>query len=449
MSGDRRLGEALRALRAEHGRSLDWVVERVNRQLGKDVKPLSKPTLHRAERGEATLLEAHIEAIAAVFGTFGDALPRDLRGGLFEAQLSAPQLRVALDQLDAAQEVLSGVTKDLEKARFTIQRGLGQRSRDLLKTLQIVPVGTRDNPLILSHEAVDPTISAGTAMEIARETCVRDPIVIVRNESMLADKYVALDGQTRLQIALEHADVIKNFEARDGKPRQPLHFLPAQAFELSGDDAGAVVLMTWHHACKLTKKDLLDAARGWDGCLAIEEPVDHRVEAMIEDGSAVATVFFARDVPVSLVLTAPHRAPLRREEQTLERRSRLLQKLAGLYAHSESTEQGRHRLALPGGNVMTSAKEIARRHESCVVFARWSLEEVIQLAIDAEKDPSLRLPHGITRTVVVEGRLSGIRVHLDDLAEKGDAAALRTEQLRTRLAGKPFRLFVESTQVYS
>ncbi len=247
--------------------------------------------------------------------------------------------------------------------------------------VRLVPVRA-----IRPHEEYTPSREQALSAEIAREGVLRHPLIVAE----LGDgEYVLLDGTHRLEWLV-----------REGQA-----FAPVQV--VRPDDPTSVAVHTWAHLAQVSPlfPDEVQEAVGAEGGLVLEATTPRRALAVVAAGLRPAWLAAYGQRGVAYTVRGPGN------------RARVLRALLGHYRPERIAPEE----ACCAGHGDPEAVFAHHRSASLVVhFAPFGAEDVAALAREGD-----RVPAGITRVVVVGGRVLGLNVRLGLLGRDADPAAQR------------------------
>ncbi len=261
--------------------------------------------------------------------------------------------------------------------------------------LRIVP-----SEQIHPHEIADPAREARIEQRLQDDGMLRDPVIAGHVAGIPG--YVLLDGTNR-QRALTNL----------GFP-----WIMAQILDYA--DPAAIELRSWAHAARMPAAPILEAAANVAG-LVIEPLRPLAAAEMLADAQTAA-----------LVLEGGTRHRLRRVAQGADRAAPL-RELVEIY------EPVMRRIDAEPEQIEERAE--ALQGETLVAFPVLSRAQVVSLALDRN-----RIPAGITRHIIRQGRALRVNLPLDRLAGSDLEAANAEfdrylETLNPRVYGEPTVLF--------
>ena len=282
--------------------------------------------------------------------------------------------------------------------------------------LKIVPV--KD---IIIHEHFDKTRSPRLARTIKEAGVLQDPPIVAR---LGEGKYVHLDGANRITVFREE-DLLN------------CRHILVQIVDYF--DPGSVKLSTWCHLTRQDKDAFLARLKdkGLDPL-----PMDcDATRALIAEGKGGLCCFFFRDGDVFGV----------RNDSDFDTRVKLLNEVVSTYEgrierDSLKPEQGEWKRQING---------LFEKHDDCniiVAFPRFTPEQVVQiatrLATGENGENAVKMPPGVTRHIVVEGRALRINFPLSVLKAEGMSLEAKNEVLKELLRKKKPRRYEEPTFMY-
>jgi hypothetical protein len=281
--------------------------------------------------------------------------------------------------------------------------------------LKIVPV--KD---IVIHEHFDKTRSPRLAKIIAEAGVLQDPPIVAR---LGGGKYVHLDGANRITVFREEG--LLNCQ----------HIL-VQIVDYS--DPASVNLDTWCHLTRQSKDSFLSQLQS-KGL----EPLPMDCDAardLIEEGENLCCLFFRNGDAFGM-----------KSGGDLESRVKLMNQVV-------STYEGRivrDSLETEKGGWEKQISDLFEKHEDCniiVAFPKFTPKQVMQiaarLATVEERENAVKIPSGITRHIVVEGRALRINFPLSVLKAEGMSLETKNELLKEFLRKKKPRRYDEPTLMY-
>ena len=282
--------------------------------------------------------------------------------------------------------------------------------------LKIVPV--KD---IIIHEHFDKTRSPKLAKRIEEDGVLKDPPIVAR---LGEGKYVHLDGANRITV----------FQEEDLLNCQHILVQIVDYF-----DPESVKVSTWCHLTQQNKDSFLSRLQS----KGIEHlPMDRdAARALISEGDGVLCCLFFRDGDVFGVKSGGD----------LESRVKLMNEVVRTYEgrierDSLETEKGEWKRQING---------LFEKHEDCniiVAFPKFTPKQIVQiatrLAIDENREDAIKIPPGVTRHIVVEGRALRINFPLSVLKAEGMSLEAKNEVLKEFLRKKKPRRYEEPTFMY-
>ena len=282
--------------------------------------------------------------------------------------------------------------------------------------LKIVPVKN-----IIIHEHFDKTRSPKLAKRIEEDGVLKDPPIVAR---LGEGKYVHLDGANRITV----------FQEEDLLNCQHILVQIVGYF-----DPESVKLSTWCHLTQQDKDSFLSRLQG----KGIEHlPMDcDAARALISEGDGVLCCLFFRDGDVFGVKSGGD----------LESRVKLMNEVVNTYEgrierDSLETEKGEWERQING---------LFEKHEDCniiVAFPKFTPKQIVQiatrLAIDENREDAIKIPPGVTRHIVLEGRALRINFPLSVLRAEEMSLETKNELLKEFLRKKKPRRYEEPTFMY-
>ena len=283
--------------------------------------------------------------------------------------------------------------------------------------LKIVPV--KD---IVIHEHFDKTRSPRLAKIIAEAGVLQDPPIVARlgGGNHRFSKYVHLDGANRITV----------FREEDLLNCQHILVQIVDYF-----DPESVKLDTWCHLTRQDKDSFLSRLRN-KGIGTLPMDCD-AARALVSEEGVLCCLFF-RDGDVLGIKSGGD----------LEPRVELMNEVVSTYEgrierdHLEPKKRGWKR----------QIAGLFEKHESCnilVAFPRFTPEQVIQIATKlATRESAAKIPTGITRHIVLEGRALRINFPLSVLKAEEMSLEAKNEVLKEFLRKKKPRRYDEPTFMY-
>ena len=282
--------------------------------------------------------------------------------------------------------------------------------------LKIVPVKN-----IIIHEHFDKTRSPRLAKIIEEAGVLQDPPIVAK---LGEGKYVHLDGANRITV----------FREEDLLNCQHILVQIVDYF-----DPESVKLSTWCHLTQQNKDSFLSRLQSKD----IEHlPMDcDAARALISEGDGVLCCLFFRDGDVFGVKSGGD----------LESRVKLMNEVVNTYEgrierDSLETEKGEWERQING---------LFEKHEDCniiVAFPKFTPKQIVQiatrLAIDENREDAIKIPPGVTRHIVLEGRALRINFPLSVLRAEEMSLETKNELLKEFLRKKKPRRYEEPTFMY-
>jgi len=283
-------------------------------------------------------------------------------------------------------------------------------------TLKIVPV--KD---IIIHEHFDKTRSPKLAKIIEESGVLQDPPIVAK---LGEEKYVHLDGANRITI----------FQEEDLLDCQHILVQIVDYF-----DPDSVKLSTWCHLTQQNKDSFLSRLQN-KGLVPL--PMDwDAARSLIAEGDGGLCCLFFRNGNVLGV----------KSKGDLESRVELMNEVVSTYEGRIE----RDNLAPEKGEIKRQIKGLFEKHDDCnlvVSFPRFTPQQVVQiaarLATSENIESGIRIPSGITRHIVVEGRALRINFPLSVLKAEGMSLEAKNEVLKEFLRKKKPRRYEEPTFMY-
>jgi hypothetical protein len=287
--------------------------------------------------------------------------------------------------------------------------------------LKIVPV--KD---IIIHEHFDKTRSPKLAQTIVEAGILRDPPIVARLEGgkHRGEKYIHLDGANRITVFREES--LLNCR----------HIL-VQIVDYF--DPGRIKLSSWCHLTQLSKDAFLSRLRS----KGIEPlPMDcHAARALVSQGEEGLCCLFFRAGDVFGV----------KGGSDFELRVRLMNEVVRTYERRIE----RDHLEPEKGEWKRQINGLFEKHEGCniiVAFPRFTPEQVVQiaarLASGENSENAIKIPSGVTRHIVLEGRALRINFPLSVLKAEEMSLETKNELLKEFLSEKKPRHYEEPTFIY-
>lgn len=293
---------------------------------------------------------------------------------------------------------------------------MGRKGCEPGPELKIVPV--KD---IIIHEHFDKTRSPRLARIIEESGVLQDPpIVAVLDKG----KYVHLDGANRITV----------FQETDLLNCQHILVQIVDYF-----DPDSVKLSTWCHLTRQNEDSFLSRLQS-TGLVPL--PMDwDAARALLSDNEDVLCCLFFRDGDVFGV----------KGGSDFESRVRSMNEVVRAY---EGRIERDH-FEPEQGECRTQIKGLFEKHDDCnlvVSFPRFTPQQVVQiaarLATDENIESEIRIPSGITRHIVVEGRALRINFPLSVLKAEGMSLEAKNEVLKEFVRKKKPRRYEEPTFMY-
>lgn len=282
--------------------------------------------------------------------------------------------------------------------------------------LKIVPV--KD---IIIHEHFDKTRSPRLAKIIEEAGVLQDPPIVAR---LGGGKYVHLDGANRITIF--HEEDLLNCQ----------HIL-VQIVDYF--DPESIKLSSWCHVTQQDKDSFLSRLKS-KGVEPLPMDCD-AARTLISDGEDVLCCLFFRDGVVFGV----------KGGSDFESRVKLMNEVVRTY---EGRIERDH-LEPEKGEWKRQINGLFEKYDDCniiVAFPRFTPEQVVQiatkLATDANEENLVKMPPGVTRHIVLEGRALRINFPLSVLKTEDISLETKNELLKEFLRKKKPRRYEEPTFMY-
>jgi hypothetical protein len=282
--------------------------------------------------------------------------------------------------------------------------------------LKIVPV--KD---IIIHEHFDKTRSPKLAKIIEEAGVLQDPPVVARLEG---GKYVHLDGANRITVFRE-ADLLN------------CRHILVQIVDYF--DPESVKLSSWCHLTQLSKDAFLSRLRS-KGIEPLPMDCTTARALLSESGDALCCLFF-RDGDVFGV----------KGGSGFESRVQLMNEVVRTYERRIE----RDHLEPEKGEWKRQINGLFEKHEDCniiVAFPMFTPGQVVQtatnLAVGENRENAVKMPPGVTRHVILEGRALRINFPLSVLKADGMSLEAKNEMLKELLRKKKPRRYEEPTFMY-
>jgi hypothetical protein len=282
--------------------------------------------------------------------------------------------------------------------------------------LRIVPV--KD---IIIHEHFDKTRSPKLARRIEEDGVLKDPPIVAR---LGEEKYVHLDGANRITI----------FQEEDLLNCQHILVQIVDYF-----DPQSVKLSSWCHLTQQNKDSFLSAlqSKGIElqpiDCDATKDPISEDVGALC--------CFFFRDGDAFRV----------KGDGDFESRVKQMNDVVRTYEGKIE----RDCFEPEKGNWKGQIKGLFEKHDDCnliVAFPKFTPEQVVQiaarLAAGESRETAIKMPPGVTRHIILEGRALRINFPLSVLKSEDMSLEAKNELLKEFLKKKKPRRYEEPTFMY-
>jgi len=282
--------------------------------------------------------------------------------------------------------------------------------------LKIVPV--KD---IIIHEHFDKTRSPKLAKRIEDEGVLQDPPIVAR---LAGGKYVHLDGANRITV----------FREEDLLNCQHILVQIVDYF-----DPQSVKLSSWCHLTQQDKDAFLSRLQS-KGIIPL--PMDcNAARILISEGEEVLCCLFFRDGDVFGV----------KSDSDFESRVAFLNEVVRAYEGKIE----RDHLEPEKREWKRQISGLFEKHDDCnviVAFPRFTPEQVVQiatrLATGENRENAVKMPPGVTRHIVLEGRALRINFPLSVLKAEGMSLETKNELLKEFLRKKKPRRYEEPTFMY-
>ena len=281
--------------------------------------------------------------------------------------------------------------------------------------LRIVPV--KD---IIIHEHFDKTRSPRLAKKIEEDGVLQDPPIVARLEG---EKYVHLDGANRITV----------FREEDLLNCQHILVQIVDYF-----DPQSVQLSSWCHLTQQNKDSFLSHLRS-KGIEAI--PMDREAaRASLSDNGELMCCLFFRDGDVFGI----------RGEGDFESRVQLMNEVVRTYEGRIERDS----LKPEEGDWNRQIEGLFKKYDDCnliVAFPKFTPEQIVQIATKlaaGEDKDAVKMPPGVTRHIVVEGRALRINFPLSVLKAEDISLEAKNELLKEFLKRKKPRRYEEPTYMY-
>ena len=282
--------------------------------------------------------------------------------------------------------------------------------------LRIVPVQD-----IVIHEHFDKTRSPRLARIIRNAGVLQDPPIVAR---LGGGKYVHLDGANRITVFREE-DLLN------------CRYILVQIVDYFDPDS--VSLSTWCHLTQQDRDSFLRRLRRKD----VEYwPTDFAAaRALISEGNGVSCCLFFRNGDILAVESGGD----------LESRVKVMNEVVCTYEGRIE----RDCLEPEKGKWKNDVNALFGKHDDCniiIAFSEFTPQEVVQIATklagDDNGESAIKIPSGVTRHVVLEGRALRINFPLSTLMADGMSLQAKNEELDEFLRQKKPRRYDEPTFMY-
>ena len=293
---------------------------------------------------------------------------------------------------------------------------MSRKVREPGPELKIVPVED-----IVIHEHFDKTRSPRLAKIIEEAGVLQDPPIVARLEG---GKYVHLDGANRITV----------FQEEDLLNCQHILVQIVDYF-----DPESVKLSAWCHLTQQDKDSFLSRLQS-KGLKPL--PMDRdAARALVSEGEGGLCCLFFRDGDVFGV----------RSDGDFESRVELLNEVVSTYEGRIERDS----LKPEQGEWERQINSLFEKHNDCniiIAFPRFTPQQVVQiatgLATGENRENAVKMPPGVTRHVVVEGRALRINFPLSVLKAEGISLETKNELLKEFLRKKKPRRYEEPTFMY-
>ncbi|MGA9350310.1 MAG: hypothetical protein WBW48_16120 [Anaerolineae bacterium] len=279
--------------------------------------------------------------------------------------------------------------------------------------LRIVPVND-----IVIHEHFDKTRSPRLAKRIEEDGVLKDPPIVAR---LGGGKYVHLDGANRITI----------FQEEDLLNCQHILVQVVDYF-----DPESVKLSTWCHLTQQDKDSFLSRLKS------------NGIEPLPMDCDAARTLISEREGGLCCLFFRDGDAFGVKSESDLESRVKLMNEVVRIYEGRIE----RDCLEPENGEWKKQINGLFEKHQDCniiVAFSEFTPKQVVQIAHKlATGENAVKIPPGITRHIVVEGRALRINFPLSVLKAEGMSLETKNELLKEFLRKKKPRRYEEPTFMY-
>lgn len=282
--------------------------------------------------------------------------------------------------------------------------------------LRIVPV--KD---IIIHEHFDKTRSPKLARRIEEDGVLQDPPIVARLEG---GKYVHLDGANRITVFREE-DLLN------------CQHIVVQIVDYFNPES--VQLSNWCHLTQQNKDFFLSELKS-KGIEATPMDCD-AARASLSDGEDVMCCLFFRDGDVFGI----------KGRGDFESRVRLMNEVVRTYEGRIERDS----LKPEEGDWNRQIKGLFKKHDDCnliVAFPKFNPEQIVRiatkLAVAENGKDALKMPPGVTRHIVVEGRALRINFPLSVLKAEDISLEAKNELLKEFLRKKKPRRYEEPTYMY-
>lgn len=282
--------------------------------------------------------------------------------------------------------------------------------------LKIVPV--KD---IIIHEHFDKTRSPKLAKRIEEDGVLRDPPIVAR---LGEEKYVHLDGANRITV----------FQEEDLLNCQHILVQIVDYF-----NPQSVKLSSWCHLTQQNKDSFLSRlqSKGLEpqpiSCDATRDPISEDKETLC--------CFFFRDGEAFRV----------KGDGDFESRVKQMNDIVRTYEGKIE----RDCFEPEKGNWREQVNGLFEKHDDCnliVAFPKFTPEQVVQIAArlvtGESRESAIKLPPGVTRHIVLEGRALRINFPLAVLKAEDMSLEAKNELLKEFLKKKKPRRYEEPTFMY-
>jgi len=290
---------------------------------------------------------------------------------------------------------------------------MGRKGCESGPELEIVPV--KD---IIIHEHFDKTRSPRLARRIEEDGVLKDPPIVAR---LGGGKYVHLDGANRITV----------FREEDLLNCQHILVQIVDYF-----DPESVKVSTWCHLTQQDKDAFLSRLKS-KGIKPLPMDCD-AARALISEGEGALCCLFFRDGDVFGI----------ESEGDFESRLRLMNEVVRAYEGRIERDS----LEPEKGEWKRQIRGLFEKHDDCnviVVFPRFTPKQVVQIATRlAAGENVVKIPPGVTRHIILEGRALRINFPLSVLKAEDISLEAKNKMLKEFLRKKKPRRYEEPTFMY-